>query len=78
MKLSFWLKSLFSHSGRRTRSSRRYCHHRTTLRRDLERHGNQPLPAWVEILETRVLLAGVFGSENNSTSSDYHHASLRR
>jgi hypothetical protein len=68
MKLSFWLKSFFSHSGRR---SRRSYHHRTTLRRDLQRHGNQPLPAWVEILETRVLLAAVFGSENTiSTSAD--------
>jgi hypothetical protein len=29
--------------------------------RDLERHGNQPLSAWVEILETRVLLTATFG-----------------
>jgi hypothetical protein len=54
MKLSFWLKLLFSHSGRR---SRRSCHQRAMRRRDLERYGNQPLPAWVETLETRVLLA---------------------
>ena len=57
MKISFWLDSLFSHSGRRIRRDWRSCRHRTTLRRDLQRHGNQLLPAWVEILETRILLA---------------------
>jgi hypothetical protein len=69
MKLASWLKSLFSHSGRRIRRSRRSCRQRTTLRYDLEWHGNHPLPAWVEILETRVLLATTFGGQNTITSS---------
>jgi hypothetical protein len=56
MKLLFWLGSLFSRSSRRIRSSRRACRQKTALRRDLERHGNQPFSAWVEVLETRVLL----------------------
>jgi hypothetical protein len=34
------------------------------LRQDLQRHGNQPLPAWVEIIETHVLLAAIFGDSN--------------
>ncbi len=57
MKLSFWLESFFSHSGRHIRRNWRSCRHRPTLRRDFEPHGNQPLPAWVEILETRIWLA---------------------
>jgi hypothetical protein len=71
MKLSCWLKSLFSPCGRRIRSSRRSYRQSTTLRRDLERHGNQPLPAWVEILESRVLLAATFSDPNviSSTAS---------
>ena len=66
MKLSFWSKSLFSHSGRR---SWRFFRQRTTLRRHLERHGTQPLPAWVEIPETRVLPATVFGDQNTITTA---------
>jgi hypothetical protein len=64
MKLAPWFKSIFSRSSRRIRSSRRSCHHKVTLRRDFERNSNQPLPAWIEILETRVLLAASFGGEN--------------
>jgi hypothetical protein len=68
MKLTFWLKSLFLHSSQHNRRSRRQ---RTTLQRDLQRHVNQPLPAWVEILETRVLLAATFGDQNViSTAAD--------
>ena len=66
MKLASWLKLFFLHSGQRNRRS---CRHRTTLRRDLEWHGNQPLPAWVEILETRVLLAATFSGQYTITTA---------
>ena len=69
MKLSFWLKSFFSHSGRRIQRSRRSCRQRTTRRCDLERNGNQPLPAWVEILESRVLLAATFSGQYTITTA---------
>jgi hypothetical protein len=69
MKLAPWLKSLFLHSERRTRSNRRSYRQRTTLRRDLQRHGNQPLPAWVEILESRVLLAATFSGQYTITTA---------
>jgi hypothetical protein len=66
MKLTFWLKSLFSQSSQH---SRRFSRQRTTLRRAFQRHGNQSLPAWVEILETRVLLAATVGGDQNVISS---------
>jgi hypothetical protein len=69
MKLSIWMESLFSHRGLRIRRSRRPCCQRTTLRRDLQRHGNQPLPAWVEILETRLLLAAAFGDQHTISTA---------
>ena len=49
MELSFWLESLFSRSRRRS------------LPRHRQRHRNQPLPACIEILEQRVMLAADFG-----------------
>ncbi len=57
MKLSFWLESLYSRSGRRS------------LRRHRERHRNQPLSAWVELfaiesLEDRTMLSGVVFEDN--------------
>ena len=52
MKLAFWLKSLFSGSGRRSRRS--LPHHRG-------RYRNQPLAAQCQFLEARVMLAADFG-----------------
>ena len=52
MKLTYWLESLFSRSGR---------HLRCPLRHRRQWHRSQQLAASFEILETRVLLASDFG-----------------